>query len=364
MENNYKNDLLDYASKFDALTEGRGKITEYATSIAEEQDIISTKLLLTKISTIVDSGKYSKELNQLSRALKDSLIRYYGYIKIQDICNENQEQDDARTLSELLLELNNLVGLEKVKTKINDLIIYQKIQKLREDQGLNIAKSTLHLAFTGKPGTGKTSVARIVGRIYKQIGILTKGHFIEVSRTDLIAGYQGQTALKVKKVIGKARGGVLFIDEAYSITENEQSDSYGRECLTELTKALEDYREDLVVIVAGYTEPMYKFFESNPGLKSRFNTFIEFDDFSVEELEEILTLMCIKNDYSLSDNLKNKVRGFLINQVNEKDEYFANGRLIRNIYDDIVMNHAKRVSEIINPNVELLSILLEEDFIS
>lgn len=137
--------------------------------------------------------------------------------------------------------------------------------------------------------------------------MLSKGHFVEVSRTDLIAGYQGQTALKVKKVIEQAKGGVLFIDEAYSITENDNTDSYGRECLTELTKALEDYRDDLVVIVAGYTEPMNKFFESNPGLKSRFNTFIEFDDYSATELDEILLSMCKSNDYVLEDKVKEKI---------------------------------------------------------
>ena len=142
-------------------------------------------------------------------------------------------------------ELNSLVGLRVVKDKVNDLIVYQKIQKMRRENDLYSVKSTLHLVFLGNPGTGKTTVARIVGRIYKQIGLLSKGHFVEVSRTDLIAGYQGQTALKVKKVIEKAKGGVLFIDEAYSITENDHSDSYGRECLTELTKALEDYRDDL-----------------------------------------------------------------------------------------------------------------------
>ena len=148
-------------------------------------------------------------------------------------------------MKDLLDELNSLVGLRVVKDKVNDLIVYQKIQKMRRENDLYSVKSTLHLVFLGNPGTGKTTVARIVGRIYKQIGLLSKGHFVEVSRTDLIAGYQGQTALKVKKVIEKAKGGVLFIDEAYSITENDHSDSYGRECLTELTKALEDYRDDL-----------------------------------------------------------------------------------------------------------------------
>lgn len=201
------------------------------------------------------------------------------------------------SLEELLSDLNGLVGLAGVKSKVNDLIAFQKVQKLRRDNGLATSKNTLHLAFTGNPGTGKTTVARIVGRIYKQLGLLSSGHFIEVSRTDLIAGYQGQTALKVKSVIDKAKGGVLFIDEAYSITENEHTDSYGRECLTELTKALEDYRDDLVVIVAGYTEPMRVFFESNPGLKSRFNTFIEFDDYNADELFAILEKMCLTNEY-------------------------------------------------------------------
>ena len=173
-----------------------------------------------------------------------------------------EPEEDTRTLQELIDELNGLVGLEKVKKKVQDLISYQKIQKMRRENNLHSAKNTLHLAFMGNPGTGKTTVARIVGRIYKRLGLLSKGHFVEVSRPDLIAGYQGQTALKVKKIIEQSKGGVLFIDEAYSITENDHSDSYGRECLTELTKALEDYREDLVVIVAGYTEPMNKFFES------------------------------------------------------------------------------------------------------
>lgn len=153
------------------------------------------------------------------------------------------------------------------------------------------------MAFMGNPGTGKITVARIVGHMYKKLGLLSRGHFIEVSRTDLIAGYQGQTALKVKNVINKAKGGVLFIDEAYSITENDHSDSYGRECLTELTKALEDYRNDLVVIVAGYTDLMNKFFESNPGLKSRFNTFIEFPNYNSTELYDILDKMCKTDDF-------------------------------------------------------------------
>ena len=298
--------------------------------------------------------------------LKNSIISYYGYRKLLEICNQekqNKEDEDKRSLSELLEELNALVGLESVKEKVNDLIAYQKIQKLRRANNLFSSKNTLHLAFTGNPGTGKTTVARIVGYIYKQIGLLSKGHFVEVSRTDLIAGYQGQTALKVKSVIERAKGGVLFIDEAYSITENDHSDSYGRECLTELTKALEDYRDDLVVIVAGYTEPMNKFFESNPGLKSRFNTFIEFNDYNTSELDAILISMCKNNDYTLDEDAKEKIHSYFEKQISQKDENFANGRLVRNLYDDLVMNHAKRVINIENPNREDLSIIKAIDFV-
>ncbi len=218
------------------------------------------------------------------------------------------------------------------------------------------------MAVTSNPGTGKTTVAIIVGRIYKNLGLLSKGHFIEASRTDLIAGYQGQTALKVKEIINRAKGGVLFIDEAYSITENDHSDSYGRECLTELTKALEDYRDDLVVIVAGYTEPMRLFFESNPGLRSRFNIFIQFDDYQVGELMEMMNYLCEKNAYELSKEAKDRVEEIIREKVANKDNTkFANGRLIRNMFEAMTMNHARRVYGKSNPSkVDLMNIILDD----
>ena len=258
-------------------------------------------------------------------------------------------------------QLNQLVGLASVKSKVNDLIAFQKVQLLRKEKGMHSPKSTMHLAFTGNPGTGKTTVARIVGRIYKKLGLLSKGHFMEVSRTDLIAGYQGQTAHKVKEVIDKAKGGVLFIDEAYSITENDHSDSYGRECLTELTKALEDYREDLVVIVAGYTEPMKQFFESNPGLKSRFNTFIEFDDYKVSELIDILKSISKAEDYVISERVLSFLSCQLTQVINCKDNGFANGRYIRNIFETMIMNHSRRVVKIESPSTDDLKMIKIED---
>lgn len=361
-ENIYKTEVLDYASKLDAVTNSYGEIVKAASAIIENRDNCATAFLINNSSKIIKSLESSKDLKHLANALKESILKFYGfYYILEEQMKDVNEDNDNRTLSELLDELGHLVGLEKVKTKVNDLISFQSVQNLRKNQGLHNKKSTMHLAFTGNPGTGKTTVARIVGRIYRQLGLLSKGHFVEVSRTDLIAGYQGQTALKVKKVIDESKGGVLFIDEAYSITENDHSDSYGRECLTELTKALEDYRDDLVVIVAGYTEPMNKFFESNPGLKSRFNTFIEFEDYSANELILILEKMCYDNDYELSSGAKNKILNLLNTIVENKDNNFANGRLVRNIYDDLVVNHAKRVVNESHIDKHTLSLIIEND---
>ena len=365
MGTRYANELLDFASKFDAVINDKGHTTNLAMKIVDDFDSASTVLLLNKIFTVTKSESVPQSTKLIAKALKDKILMFFGYKEVKSIYSfsSSSDEEDKKTLSDLISELNELVGLNSVKSKVNDLIAFQRIQLLREKNGLHSQKSTLHLAFTGNPGTGKTTVARIIGRIYKQLGLLSKGHFMEVSRTDLIAGYQGQTALKVKKVIEKAKGGVLFIDEAYSLTENDHSDSYGRECLTELTKALEDYRDDLVVIVAGYTEPMNKFFASNPGLKSRFNTFIEFNDYSTEELLSILISMCKKNDYILSDEVKQKIKNYLDEQIKHKTDNFANGRLMRNIYDDLIMNQARRISLLDKFTRENLSLITEADFI-
>ena len=362
MESRREKSLLNIASKLDAITDSEGSVTKLAISIVDDRDEAATRLLCKRLSEFASSD--SKQLVQVAAALKNEIVNYYGYFKVREICNNNPNEvdEDEKSLDELLAELDSLVGLEKVKSTVNDLIAYQTVQKMRSKKGYHVAKNTLHMAFTGNPGTGKTTVARIVGRVYKQIGLLSKGHFIEVSRTDLIAGYQGQTALKVKKVIESALGGVLFIDEAYSITGNDHSDSYGRECLTELTKALEDYRDDLVVIVAGYTEPMNNFFESNPGLKSRFNTFIEFDDYSSNELISILNRIADENDYKLSTELMNQLIEYFDEVIQNKNENFANGRLARNIYDDLVSAHARRIVKINEPTDEELILLIPDDF--
>lgn len=368
MNNKYQENLINTAIKLENTLNNGSEILFEVRKIVEKHDKMAIAKLVKMISDIVETQFISKEILLLTKVLKDNLIQYYGYYSIQEIFNKNiiKEKNidltnEEYNIKELMDELNELVGLKNVKEKVNDLFAYQKVKKLRKEAGLYTANNTMHLAFTGNPGSGKTTVARIVGRIYKQLGLLSKGQFIEVSRTDLIAGYQGQTALKVREVIERAKGGVLFIDEAYSITENDQSDSYGRECLTELTKALEDYRDDLVVIVAGYTEPMNNFFSANQGLKSRFNNFIEFDDYNIQELEEILEMMCRKNNFVIDKVAKEKIRKLLEKNIVDLKDNFSNGRFVRNIYEDLIMNHARRVAKLEMINREILQQIIVDD---
>lgn len=364
IENNYSKNLLRIASSLDATTSSNGEITKLADSVVREQSDYSVIQLYKAIVYKVEDATLLKEIRCIAISLKEALIQYLGFLSLKNTCTEEKIKLDSepdKSLDELLGELNNLVGLDKVKAEVCDLVAYQKVQKLRKDNGLQSSKRTLHMAFIGNPGTGKTTVARIVGKIYKQLGLISKGHFLEVSRTDLIAGYQGQTALKVKNVIESIKGGVLFIDEAYSITENDHSDSYGRECLTELTKALENYRDDLVVIVAGYTAPMQDFFKSNPGLLSRFNKFIYFDDYSDSELFDIINLMCKQNDYSCSAEAEVRIKSIFKEKTESKNDQFANGRFARNMFEDLMMAHARRVYKMESPKIEDISLITEAD---
>ena len=257
-------------------------------------------------------------------------------------------------------ELDQLIGLASIKSDVKELMDFVKIQKMRKDQGLKSVPVSLHLVFTGNPGTGKTTVARIIGRLYKQIGVLSKGQLVETDRSGLVAGFVGQTALKTQEKIKAAMGGVLFIDEAYALTSNEQ-DTFGQESVDTILKAMEDHRDDLVVIVAGYTAPMEKFINSNPGLKSRFNKYIEFPDYTTDELEQIFYMNCEKYDYVVEEEVKHQVRSLIVLRKLQQLENFANAREVRNMFEEIITNQARRVAAMENPTQEdMMKITLED----
>ncbi len=267
---------------------------------------------------------------------------------------EEPEEDPMETL-------NSLIGLDKIKHDVKELTNFAKIQKARKDAGLKSVPVSLHLVFTGNPGTGKTTVARILAKLYRQIGVLSKGQLVEVDRSGLVAGYVGQTALKTQEQIEKALGGVLFIDEAYTLAS--RSEDFGQEAIDTILKAMEDHRDDLIVIVAGYTEPMERFINSNPGLKSRFNKYIEFPDYTLDELMGIFDLNCKKYDYIIEEETRAHVREKLASMKLASLENFANARAVRNVFEDIITNQASRIAGMENPTLEDLKTITNDDLI-
>jgi len=256
-------------------------------------------------------------------------------------------------------ELNELVGLKTVKHDVEELIGLAKVRKMREEKGMKAVPMSLHLVFSGNPGTGKTTVARILGKLYKEIGILSTGQMIETDRSGLVAGYVGQTAIKTQKKIQEAMGGILFIDEAYML--NQKDENFGQEAIDTILKAMEDHRDEFIVIVAGYTQLMKDFVESNPGLKSRFNKFFEFPDYTVDELQAIFELQCKKYQYKLTEEADKAVREEIIRLEESKGENFANAREVRNLFEKIIANQAARVSALEDVDEETLSTITMED---
>lgn len=270
-----------------------------------------------------------------------------------------EEALPVEDIDDLKAELNELIGLGGVKKEVNNLINMVTVHKLRQQHGLKSVDMSLHMVFSGNPGTGKTTIARMMARIYRSLGILSKGQLVEVDRSGLVAGYVGQTAAKTSKVIESALGGVLFIDEAYALNAKSEND-FGQEAINTLLKAMEDHREDLVVIVAGYDGLMDTFIHSNPGLESRFNRYLHFDDYSVDEMLAILDMQLRKGQYTLDAAAREAAREY-IEASNTSSIAFGNARGIRNIFEKLLVEQANRLSGEENLSKEALMCITEAD---
>ncbi len=270
---------------------------------------------------------------------------------------DTPEREDIETLQK---ELDGYIGLENVKKEVRNLINIAQIYQKRRENGLPTADMSLHMVFSGNPGTGKTMIARLMARVYHSLGILSKGQLVEVDRSGLVAGYVGQTAIKTSKVLEKAAGGVLFVDEAYTLISGSEND-FGQEAVDTILKAMEDNRDDLIVIVAGYTDLMHDFIESNPGLRSRFNRYLEFTDYTPEEMLEIFQGNCKKSSYEPEQAAQEKLLEYFNKMTAAQRRTFGNARGVRNVFERILSCQANRLAGLETVTKEDLMQILEQD---
>lgn len=273
------------------------------------------------------------------------------------------EIEDAppRPLEDLMKEMDALVGLERVKADVRHLINFLKVQQMREEKGMQALPISRHLVFYGNPGTGKTTIARLLAQVYRTLKLLSRGHLVETDRAGLVAGFVGQTALKVKEVVKESLGGVLFIDEAYALNPENRGNDFGQEAVETLLKMMEDHRHELIVIVAGYTEKMDEFIASNPGLRSRFNKYLHFEDYTPEQLTEIFKGFCKKADFKLTTEAEEKMLGNFKLLTLARDESFGNARSARNLFEMTISKQANRIVSLPEINQEVLATIEAAD---
>lgn len=333
----------------------------------EKPDFSKLKPYGSYLSSLSDFADLMDSMNEADEAAKKLLEETDGAAGVEKTPQEAEKKaEDTEKkrpdADELLKELDSLTGLEKIKRNVHSLINLVKVRKLREEKGLPVPPMSLHLVFMGNPGTGKTTVARLIAQLYFAIGVLSRGQLVEVDRSGLVAGFVGQTAMKTSEAVKSAIGGVLFIDEAYSLAESaDGTNDFGREAIETLLKAMEDNRGDLVVIVAGYEKLMEKFISSNPGLESRFNRYFLFEDYNGDELYEIFMSMCVKGGYKLSPEAEDFMKKHLQYIYDTRDENFGNARDVRNIFENIISVQADRLAKEDSPTADDLMTVTKED---
>ncbi|MBE5792425.1 MAG: AAA family ATPase [Clostridiales bacterium] len=306
-----------------------------------------------------DVSNIDRELDKIEKELEEKGA--VKPLKVEDKVEKKEETiEPPEKIEDLLKELHTYIGLESIKKEVESLVNMVKIHALRKEHGLPTVDMSLHMVFSGNPGTGKTMIARLMARIYKSLGILSKGQLVEVDRSGLVAGYVGQTATKTQAAVEKALGGVLFIDEAYALTYKKEGNDFGQEAVDTLLKMMEDNRDNLVVIVAGYDGLMDEFIHSNPGLESRFNRYLHFDDYTTEEMLSIFDMRVKSGGYTLNENARDEVKAFI-----EKENYdpvsFGNARGVRNLFEQVLVQQANRLAGETEITKETLMEITEED---
>ena len=290
-----------------------------------------------------------KNISNLKEGKSDLIQLSFNY-------NINQN-----TIDDPISELNKLIGLNNIKNDINSLINLVQVRQIREERGIKQPPMSLHLVFSGNPGTGKTTVARLLSKIYHKLGLLSKGHLVETDRSKLVSPYIGETAVKVQEAVKEANGGILFIDEAYSLAPKHEKD-FGQEAIDTLLKAMEDNRDDLIVIVAGYPDLMDDFLNSNPGLESRFNKHLLFEDYAPDELFDMFQLMCNDSNIVLDKESSIFLKEHFEEVYTNRDNNFANGRYVRNLFENVLIRQANRLASMPNVSPNDLTMFVYDDF--